>query len=172
MIRGYVLLLEDAAAALPVLEEAVQITGEHLPAARTLAGFALGLAARAHARLGDVDGAANALLAAIALTQDDGSQEEYGTVLGSVGAALLLLEQSEAAATVLAAAEQILVAEFLYLSLGVEQQQIDDRLRDRLGDDEFAAARARGAAMTEDAVSTYVADTLASLLQESGADSR
>ena len=119
-----------------------------------------------------LDGAADALLQAIALTQDDGSQEEYGTVLGSVGAALLLLEQSEAAATVLAAAEQILVAEFLYLSLGVEQQQIDDRLRDRLGDDEFAAARARGAAMTEDAVNTYVADTLASLLQESGADSR
>ena len=69
-------------------------------------------------------------------------------MLGSVGAALLLLEQSEAAATVLAAAEQILGAEFLYLSLGVEQQQIDDRLLDRLGDDGFDAARARGAAMT------------------------
>jgi hypothetical protein len=172
MIRGYVLLLEDAAGALPVLEEAVQITGEHLPAARTLGGFALGLSARAHARLGHADDAANALLQAISLTRDDGSQEEYGTVLGSVGAALLLLEQSEAAATVLAAAEQILVAEFLYLSLGVEQQQIDDRLRDRLGDDGFTDARARGAAMPEDEVNAYVGETLAGLLQESGAGGR
>src|SRR5262249_36476237 len=94
--------------------------------------FALGLAARAHARLGHRGAAAAALQQAIALTEHDGSREEYGTVLGSAGAALLLLEESDAAATVLAAAEHVLGAEFLYLSLGVEPRQIDGRLRARL----------------------------------------
>jgi hypothetical protein len=108
----------------------------------------------------------------VALTEHDGSREEYGTVLGSVGAALLLLDESDAAATVLAAAEPVLGPEFLYLSLGVEQQQIADRLRDRLGEDHFRAARARGEAMREDEVNAYVEASLAGLLQESGADGR
>ena len=140
--------------------------------ASTLSGFALGLLARAHARLGHAHGAAHALQRAIALTERDGSREEYGTVLGSVGAALLLLERSEAAATVLAAAEQVLVAEFLYLSLGVEQQQINDRLRDRLGAEGLELARLRGETMTEVEVNEYIADVLAPMLQESRATSR
>ena len=172
MIRGYVELLEDAAVALPTLEAAVQIALDHLPAGRTISGFALGLVARAHARLGHAEGAAKALQQAIALTEHDGSREEWGTILGSVGAAMLLLEQSEDAAIVLAAAEEVLVAEYLYLSLGVEQQQIDDRLRDRLGVAGFEAARARGAAMQEGELNTYIADVLEHLLQESDADGR
>ena len=114
-------------------------------------------------RLGHAEATANTLRQAIALTEHDGSREEYGTVVGSVGAALMLLEESDAAATVLAAAEQVLGAEFLYLSLGVQQRQIDDRLRDRLGDVGFSAARARGASMTEDAVNSFVAEALARL---------
>jgi hypothetical protein len=172
MIRGYVAHLDDAAAALPFIEEAAQIALDHLPAGRTLSGFALGLSARAHARLGHAGAAARAMQQVVEVTADDGSREEYGTALGSVGAALLLLEQSEPAAIVLAAAEQVLSAEFLYLSLGVEQQQIDERLRDRLGADDFAAARRRGETMTELDVNTYVADVLARLLQESDADGR
>src|SRR5262249_16195122 len=78
-IRGYVGLLEDASVALPILEEAVEIALDHLPAGRTLSGFALGLAARAHARLGHRGAAAAALQQAIALTEHDGSREEYGT---------------------------------------------------------------------------------------------
>jgi hypothetical protein len=85
---------------------------------------------------------------------------------------MLLLEQSEGAAIVLAAAEEVLVAEYLYLSLGVEQQQINDRLRDRLGVAGFEAARARGAAMQEGELNTYIADVLEHLLQESDADGR
>jgi tetratricopeptide (TPR) repeat protein len=172
MIRGYVALLDDAAAALPFIEEAAQIALDHLPAGRTLSGFALGLSARAHARLGHTEAAVRAMRQVMDVTADDGSREEYGTALGSVGAALLLLEQSEAAAVVLAAAEQVLGAEFLYLSLGVEQQQIDDRLRDRLGDADFAAARLRGETMAELEVNAYVAETLTALLQESDADRR
>jgi hypothetical protein len=172
MIRGYVELLEDAAVALPTLDEAVHLALDHLPAGRTLSGFALGLIARAHARLGHADASARALQQAVALTEHDGSREEYGTVLGSVGAALLLLDESEAAATVLAAAEQVLGAEFLYLSLGVERGQIDDRLRDRLGDDRFQVARVHGEAMREEEVNTYVEAAIAGLLQESEADGR
>jgi tetratricopeptide (TPR) repeat protein len=172
MIRGYVELLEDAERALPILEQATEIALAHLPAGRTLSGFALGLAARAHARLGHAAESARALEQAMALTEHDGSREEYGTVLGSVGAALLLLERSDAAATMLAAAENVLGVQFLYLSLGVEQQQIDDRLRDRLGADDFASARLRGHTMTEFEVNAYVADVLAPLLQESRADDR
>ena len=149
MIRGYVELVDDAAAALPTLERATDLAVEHLPAARTTAGFALGLLGRARARLGDRAGAAAALEQAIALTADDASREEYGTALGSVGAALLLLHESEAAATVLAAAERVLDAPFLYLGLSVEKQQIDAVLRERLGEAAFNRARARGAAMSE-----------------------
>ena len=163
MIRGYVELVDDPGAALPPLDEAITIALDHLPAARTLAGFALGLAGRARARLGDGPGAAEALRQAIALTADEGSREEYGTALGSVGAALLLLEQSEPAATILAAAEHVLVPEYLYLSLGVEPAQIDERLRDRLGADAHATARARGAAMAEDEVEALALAALASV---------
>jgi len=172
MIRGYVALVDDAAVALPFIEEAAQIALDHLPAGRTLSGFALGLSARAHARLGHAGPAARAMQRVMEATADDGSREEYGTALGSVGAALLLLEQSDAAATVLAAAEQVLAADYLYLSLGVEQQQIGDRLRDRLGSEDFAAARARGEAMREDEVNAYIAETLAHVLQESDTDGR
>jgi predicted ATPase len=172
MIRGYVALLDDAAAALPFIAEAAEIALDHLPAGRTLSGFALGLSARAHARLGHAGAAARAMQEVMEATADDGSREEYGTALGSVGAALLLLEQSEAAATVLAAAEQVLGAEFLYLSLGVEQQQIDDRLRHRLSAEGFETARTRGLAMGEDEVNAYIADALDRLLQETDAPGR
>jgi hypothetical protein len=163
MIRGYVELVDDAAAALPILEQAVEITLEHLPAARTTAGFALGLAGRARARLGDRVGTADALQQAVELTADDGSREEYGTVLGSVGAALLLLEASEPAATMLAAAERVLAAPFLYLGLGVEKHTIDDRLIDRLGPEAFRRARERGEAMSESDARAFALDSLTSL---------
>ena len=86
---------------------------------------------------------------AVEITADDGSREEYGTVLGSVGAALLLLEESDAAATMLAAAERVLDGPFLYLGLGVEKHTIDARLIDRLGPSAFQRARARGEALVK-----------------------
>jgi tetratricopeptide (TPR) repeat protein len=163
MIRGYVELVDDAAAALPILEQAATISLEHLPAARTTAGFSLGLLGRARARLGDRAGTASALQQAVALTADDGSREEYGTVLGSVGAALLLLEEPDGAATMLTAAERVLDAPFLYLGLGVEKHTIDDRLIHRLGRAGFDDARARGETMSEAAARAFAEAALAGL---------
>ena len=156
MMRGYVALRESPETALPLLDEAGRLGLAHLPGGTSVAAFALALAARGRARLGDGPGMAACLERAISVTTDGGSREEYGTVIASVGAGLLLLHESEAAAAVLAAAELIHAPPYLYLGMGVEKSQIDERLIERLGQDGFDAARARGEAMTDREVREYV----------------
>jgi hypothetical protein len=163
MILGYVLLLDDPAAALVVLDDATRLALAHLPASTSVAGYALSLSARAHARLGDGADAAANLEQALALASEFGSREEYGTVFGSVGVALLLLEHSEAAATVLAAAEQVYGPTFLYMGMGVARDVIIARLIEALGVDAFDAARAHGEAMTEAEARAYALDALSHL---------
>jgi hypothetical protein len=129
----------------------------------SVACYSLANAGLARARLGRTDEMAADLEQAVTLAAENGSREEYGTVLAVTGMSLLVVGARVEAATLFSAATEVFAIENLALSIGVTREEMETRLTEAIGSEALAAAWTTGTAMSDRDARDYALAVLGSL---------